>query len=143
MIKRPSLLKVLFYLCSKYLVFFTVLAFLDNRFKTIVLGNNKNADDIALGSFEYFIEILFSTFLFIVILFIPIYLLLKLRSITYILPAFIAIVVVEYFLYEGACSYVHFDIDGILNGILSIVFFFIFFGKFIISLRFAGEKQAI
>jgi hypothetical protein len=115
-------------------VFFIVLAFLDNRYKTIVLDNAKNADDILHGSFEYFLEILFAMFLLILILFIPVYLLFKLNNITYILLAFFAIVIIEYFIYETGESYVHFDIDGVVNGIISVIFFPIFFGKFILSL---------
>ena len=141
MVQKPSFLKVGLYLFTKYLVFFIVLAFLDKRYKTIVLGNAKNADDIVLGSFEYLLEVLFATFLLILVLSIPVYLLFKLNNITCTLLAFFALITVEYFIYEAAASYIHFDIDGVINGFISVIFFPIFFGKFIASLRFAKKNK--
>jgi hypothetical protein len=131
-----------FYLFTKYLVFFIILAFLDNRFKNIVLDNSKDIHDVLIGSFAYSVEVLFAMFLFIFLLFIPIYLILKLNTVIYILMSFLIIVIIEYFVYEAGASFIHLDIDGLINAILSIIFFFAFFGKFIFSLKTVNKNDS-
>jgi hypothetical protein len=134
MTKRPSVLKVLSYLFIKYLTFFLILGFFGDRYKTIILNKPKDSA-IVIASAQYLLEILFASFLLMLILFVPLYLLFKLKRTFYVLPAFIALVIAEYFIYEATCSYIHFDIAGIVNAAISIVFFFIFFWKFIFPLQ--------
>jgi len=131
---KPSFLKIILYLFVKYLVFFTVLAFLDNRYKNIVINNSKYADDIVINSIYYIVEVLFAVLLYIVIFFLPLYLLLKIKNILFLLLAFLLLIIIEYFVYEATSSYIHMDIDGIINEIISFIFFFVFFGKFIVLL---------
>ena len=138
---RPSFANIIFYLFIKYIVFFIVLAFLDDRFKTIVLDNSKDVDDIWINSFFYFFEVLFATFLFILIHIIPLYLILKLRKALYLLPLLFFWVIIEYFIYEAGASYVHFDKAGIINGIISILLLLVFFGKFIFSFKDNDETD--
>jgi len=132
--QRPSFLRTLSFLIVKYILFFIVLGFLDDRYKDIVFNRTKGSD-VVLAGVEYFLEILFTTFLLTLVLFVPFYLLFKLKKTLYILPAFLVLVVAEYFLYEATCSYIHLDIDGIINSVLSVFFFFLFFWKFL----FEGE----
>jgi hypothetical protein len=134
MIQRPSFLKIMFYLFIKYIMFFIVLGFMNNRFKTIVIDKAINNHEMLVLTFYYFIEVLFTTILLVILLIVPLYFLFKLNNPIYCLLAFFLVIILEYFLYESGCSYIHFDIDGIINGIISIIFFPLFFGKFIISL---------
>jgi|ERR1700744_728141 len=136
----PSFLKVLLYLVTKYTVFFIILAFLDDRFKTIVLNNSKDADDVWINSFFYSVEVLLAVFLFTLILIIPLHFLLKIKEIVYLLLAFFAWILIEYLIYEYGASYAHLDLNGIINGIISILLFFVFFGKFIFSLNSINQN---
>ena len=138
---RLSFLKVLLYLVTKYIIFFIILAFLDDRFKTIVLNNSKDNDEVWINSFFYSVEVLWAIFFLTLILIIPLYFLLKVKQIAYLLLAFFAWILIEYFTYEYGASYAHLDLNGIINGVISILLFFVFFGKFIFSL--SGINQNI
>jgi hypothetical protein len=92
--QRPYILKVLFYLLVKYIVFFLVLGFFGDRYKTIILDKAKDSEMI-VASAQYLLEILFASFLLMLILFVPLYLLFKLKRAFYILPAFFALVIAE------------------------------------------------
>jgi hypothetical protein len=135
MTRKPSYSKMLFYLFTKYIVFFIVLGFMDSRFKTIVLDKTINNHQVLTGTFFYAIEILFAVILLVILMILPLYLLFKLNNLIYMLLAFFLLIIFEYFLYEFGASYIHFDINGIINGIISIIFFPLFFGKFIMSLK--------
>jgi hypothetical protein len=135
MAPRPSLLKIGFYLFVKYLVFFTVLGFMDRRFKSLIIDNATTKHGVFINIIYYYIEVLFATFMHILIMIIPVYFLFKLNNLIYIVLAFFVVMIYEYFTYVSMDSYVHFDIDGIVNGIVSIVFFSLFFGRFILSVR--------
>lgn len=135
MAPRPSLLKIGGYLFAKYLVFFTVLGFMDSRFKSLIIDNATTKHGVFINTIGYYIEVLFATFMHILIMIIPVYFLFKLNDLIYIILAFFVVLIYEYFTYVSMDSYVHFDIDGIVNGIISIVFFPLFFGGFMLSVR--------
>jgi hypothetical protein len=139
--RRPSFLNVLLYLFTKYIVVFIILAFLNNRFKNIVIDNSKDTDDIWINSFFYLVEVLWATFLLILILIIPLYLLLRIKETAYLLISFFAWTLIEYFVYEYGTSYVHFDINGIINGSISIILLAAFFGRFIFSLKEINQSN--
>ncbi len=137
---RPSLLKISFYLFTKYLVFFIVLGFLDSRFKTLIIENATTKYELFSNIIGYLIEVLFATVIMIIVLIIPVYFLFKINKTIYIILTFLILIVYEYFSYEYMCSYVHFDVAGIVNCIISIIFFPLFFGKFMLS--FGYNKTA-
>ncbi|GAC1303152.1 MAG: hypothetical protein NVSMB24_08720 [Mucilaginibacter sp.] len=141
MTPRPSLSKIAFYLFTKYLVFYTVLGFMGSRFKTLIMNNATTTYGAFLNAIGYLIEVLFATLVLIVLMIIPVYYLFKLNNLMYIILAFFVVVVYEYFTYESMDSYVHFDIDGIVNGFISVVFLPLFFGRFILSFRHKGSAQ--
>jgi hypothetical protein len=70
--------------------------------------------------------VLWATFLLILVLIIPLYLLLKLKKAIYLLT--------------GA-SYLHFDKAGVINGIISVLLLLVFFGKFIFLFKGANETD--
>lgn len=141
MMRRPPFLNVLLFLFVKYMIFFMVLALLDSRFKTIVLDNSHDVDGVWINSFFYLIEVLWAIFLLILILIIPLYILLKLKNTTYLLISFFAWVIIEYIIYEYGTSYVHLDKNGVIDGIISVLFLFVFFGRYIISLKSNNEGE--
>src|SRR5476651_188868 len=96
-IQKPSFLRILLYLFTKYLTFFIVLGFFGHRYKTFVMGNTKSSDDIVIALFEYFLVILFTTVLLTMILFVPFYLLFKVKRMIYSFLTFMVVIIAEYF----------------------------------------------
>ena len=135
MTRTPSFLKIILYIFTKYMVFFIIYAFLDHRFKIVVLDKTNDVDELMILSFYYFVELIFASVIFTIILFLPIYLVFKLNTMTQILFAFLGVIILEYCVYETTDSYIHLERNGIINSLVSIAFFFVFFGKFIFSLR--------
>ena len=136
MIRKPSKLNVFLYLYIKYIILCVILAFLDNRFKNIVLDNSNGTSEILESSAGYILYCLFAILAIIVFLFIPMYLIFKLKNRALFLAAFIAIIVFECFLYGSIYSDNHWDKQEIINALLSIAFLPLFFWKFIASLRY-------
>lgn len=131
---RPDIKRIALFCVTKYFVFFIILGFLDDRFNTLVIDNSRNSSDIFSNIIGYLIEVIFGTIGFAILLIIPMFFLFKLNA-KLIFPIFLVVVFMEYFMYESMAAYIHFDKDGIVNGIVSIVFFQVFFGRAIVSMR--------
>ena len=126
---KVSWKRISFFIFVKYVAFFFVLALIDKRFYTLVLKTAHNNKEVVLGTIFYVTEVLFVIVLMILILFMPFFILFKLNS-RILYPGFILILFLAYFIYEAGASYVHYDINGIINGLITVLFFFIFFRKY-------------
>lgn len=129
--QKPGLKSLIYYCVTKYLFFFFILAFINDRFKTLVIDAAAESDH---GVFYYFIGyvlyVLFGTIgpAFILLIFMG--LLFEIRDVKFFIPAFFAVLVIEYFNYVKLFSSDNFDninMDGVLNGVISVLFFIGFF----------------
>lgn len=138
MLKPPSILRLCFYLLSKYLVFFLLLGLLNKRYKSIVTDKSANAADVLSGTIYYGIEVLFTITILVILLIGPLILLFRIKNKGYFFLAFGLILILEYLLYESGASYIHFDLNGMLNGLISVIFFWLYFPAYIVKSKPAG-----
>lgn len=127
---RPKFINVVLYLFVKYILFALILAFEDERFKSLVIDNTQNTHEIFMNSLDYLLAVLFFTFCLILIFSLPIYLSLKVKRGIYFTPLIIIIFVAEYFIYTYLASQVDL-MNGVYNAILSLLFLLVFFFKHI------------
>jgi hypothetical protein len=128
---KPKFSNILIFLLIKYMVFFFVLAFIGDRFKLIVINNSENRQELFSNTGYYLLFVLFFTVVIGLILCSPIYFTLKVKNPIYFLLLISAILVVEYFLYTYLSSTKDL-MNGVYNGIISILFLFLFFYRHIV-----------
>ena len=122
---KPSFKNILLYVLFKYLLFYVFLMFKNNDLRLIQLRSLVNFQDWVY----YFWTILFFPILNIILFSIPIYFLFRLKNIIQFLLALGVILILEYFVYVFFSSDKHIDMNGIYNGIISLVIFYFFFYK--------------
>lgn len=120
---------IILFLFIKYIIFSIILAFLDGRFKSLILENSDNSQELIINLIYYIIYILIFSIVSSLLLSIPLYFTFKVKNILF-LVLLTLFIVVEYFSYTYFASQTDL-INGIYNGILSLVLFFIFFYKVI------------
>lgn len=122
---KASFKNILLYILVKYLFFYVVMMFKINDFRYLQLSDLKNGEDW----FLYLWMILFLPVLCMILFSAPIYFSFRLKSIGYFILAIMAIIVAEYFVYVFFTSERHVDMNGIYNGIISFLMFYLFFFK--------------
>lgn len=120
---KPTFYNILFYLFIKYIAFYLYLAFKNNDFYFFEVSNMKY--------FMYWWMLLFLPIVIIFIFSAPIYFSLKIKSPIYFMLLMGAILVAEYFVYVFFTSDKHVDMNGVYNGIISVLFLLLFFFKHI------------
>ena len=135
---QPSFVKVLLYLFVKYVVFFFVLAILNDRFKSLVIDNSENGKDILMNSLSYAGYLIIFTLFLILIFAAPIYFLFQVKSIIVFVSFVLVVSTVEYFLYTYFASQTEL-MNGIYLEIISLLLLFLFFNK-AIKLLFSKNK---
>jgi hypothetical protein len=123
---KPRAFSIFFYLVVKYILFFTVLAFLGGRYKSMVIGNSTNTRELVSNTLWYSIYPILYTVVGAVIFFAPMYYAFKAKSIAYFILYMSIILVAEYFLYTFLASPSD-PINGVYNSALSILLLLIFF----------------
>ncbi len=98
------------------------MAFLEDRFKTMVIDNAQNRLDLFTNVFSYWLYILFHIGIQTLVLVIPFYFSLRVKHIALFIPIVIATFGLEYFFYTWSSSQGH-PMNGLYNGIISIIFF--------------------
>jgi len=98
--------------------------FKNQNYALIRLNDLKNGQDV----FYYLWIFLFLPILFIILFSVPLYFSFKIKNIKYLLILLIAILVLEYMIYTYLASPSDL-INGIYNGVISIMFYFLFFLK--------------
>jgi hypothetical protein len=117
-----------YYLLTKYIIFFSILAFIGNRFKIAVIDNAETFSELVKLTFGYILYILFDVVLLTLIFSYPVYCILKINSGIYSLLLLMIFYVIEFYAY----CYFYSPSDkaiGIYNSIIGIVFLNLFFYK--------------
>jgi hypothetical protein len=122
---KPAFLNILLYLFVKYLVFYVYLMFKNNDYYFLEPGIRDGAD-----LFYYLWLLLFLPFTSILLFSAPIYYSFKLNRAIYFMVLISGVLVAEYFLYTHLASQADL-MNGVYNGILSVLFLFLFFFKHI------------
>jgi hypothetical protein len=135
---KPKFSNVLLFLAVKYIVFFVVLAFIGDRFKSLVVKNSENTRELISNTGYYSLYILLYTFVGVVVFSLPLYFTFKVKSPVYFILLIAAILVVEYLLYTNLAS-TNDLMNGVYNGIVSILFLLLFFYRHIVLIL---RKQA-
>lgn len=130
---KISFLNILLCLLTKYVVFFILLAFIDNRFKTLVIDTAQDGQGIFINSIQYILHVLIFSFVLSLIFSAPLYYSFKTNNIIYFLLIIIGYLVAEYFVYTYLASPKDLT-TGVYNGIISIAFLLFFFYKPISSI---------
>ena len=130
---KPSIFAVSSYLVTKYTIFFSLLAFRDDRFKSIVVDNSASGKEIIEHTFFYCINVLVFIFFLSLIFFAPIYFSFKQKNPIYLILFLILILVIEYFFYTYLASPSDL-VNGAYNVIISILLLLVFFYRHIASL---------
>jgi hypothetical protein len=136
---RPKFSNILLFLFIKYIVFFLVLAFIGDRFKLLVINNSGNRRELFSNTVYYLSYIMIFTVLGILILSGPIYFVLKVKSAICFVLLISGALVGEYCLYTGLASTSNL-MNGVYNGIISILFLLIFFYRHI-TLIFSRQEN--
>lgn len=125
---KPSFRNILLYLFVKYLVFCLILAFRENRFKKLVVNNSQGAQDMATNSFYYVLYVMIFIVALMLVFSAPFYYAFKVKRPVFFALLISVILVVEYLLYTYLAS--PSDVmNGLYNGVISIIFLFVFFFK--------------
>ncbi len=128
---KPKFLNGLLFLVVKYIVFFVVLAFIGYRFKSLVIKNSDNTRELISNTGYYSVYILFYTLVAVMGFSLPIYFTFKVKNPIYFTLLISAILVVEYLLYTHLASTTDL-MNGVYNGIISILFLLLFFYQHIV-----------
>ena len=112
-------------------MFFTLLAFIGDRFKSIVIKNSDNFSEIISNSFYYMIYPLIATIGYALLFSIPFYFAFRVKKAIYFIFTVLSILTAEYFIYSYVDSPSDFR-NGIYNGVLTLLFLTLFFYKKII-----------
>ena len=126
---KPKYLNVVLCFFIKYVAFFICLAFIGNRFKTIVINDSANTREFLMNTMYYAEAILFSTIVFFLPIFpTMIYLSFKVKNRILFSLLIIAVIIAEYSYYTYMASQSNY-LNGIYNGLITILFLAIFFYK--------------
>lgn len=121
---KPTFLKILIYIFVKYLFFYIFMMFKNDNYALVSIGQLDGFQDI----FYYLFIFLSLPIINIIVLSLPIYYSFKVKNIYYFSIAILLILVVEYSLYTYLASQANL-LNGVYNGILSLLFLFIFFSR--------------
>ena len=126
---RLRILNILIYFLVKYFAFYILLMFKNNDFTFLELNNIRNGEDL----FYYLWLLLFLPVVSMIIFSAPIYFSFKVKKGIYFILIIGVILIAEYFLYTYLASQMD-SMNGVYNGIISLLFLFLFFFKAIRSI---------
>jgi len=125
---KPKYLNVLLCFFIKYVVFFICLAFLNDRFKTIVIANSANTPELLRNTMYYSVTVVFAILFFLPIFPTIIYFSFKVKNRILFPLLIITIILSEYYYYTYLASTSDY-LNGIYNGFITILFVALFFYK--------------
>jgi hypothetical protein len=125
---KPSLINIILFWFAKYLGLYVFMMFKNNNYALLIMNTIKDRDDL----FYYLWLFLFLPVVSILIFSVPLYFSFKVKGPIYFTLIVSAILVVEYFLYTSLASQANL-MNGIYNGIITILFLALFFYKYIIK----------
>jgi len=124
---KTTILNILLYFFVKYMAFYTFLMFKDSNFKLLNVNNIKNGADL----FYFLWLLLFLPVVCMIIFTALLYFSFRVKNAVYFFLIIGVTFIAEYFLYVYLTSQKQIDINGVYNGILSILFLLLFFFKHI------------
>jgi len=127
---KPKFLNILLFLFVKYVVFFVILAFIGDRFKSLVIKNSDNTRELISNTGYYSLYILFYTLIGMIVFALPIYFTFRVKSPIFFVLLISAILIAEYFFYTYMASTTNL-MNGVYNGIISILLLLLFFYRHI------------
>jgi hypothetical protein len=96
---KPRFINILLYFLVKYIVFFAIVAFTDNRFKSIVIDNSVNNREFFFNTIFYIIYVLAFSFFPTAIFSVPVYLIFKVKNAFYFVLLMSFMLASEYFIF--------------------------------------------
>jgi hypothetical protein len=126
---KPTYLNITLCFLIKYIVFFSILAFFNSRFKSLVINNAQNTEGFTSNIFYYILYILIFSVISSLIFSIPLFFIFKVKGVYFLLLIGLFLIA-EYFLYTYSASPSDL-MNGVYNLGLSLLFLFVFFYKYI------------
>lgn len=133
---RPSLVNILLFWFVKYLGLYIFMMFKNDNYALLKVNSIRNKEDL----FYYLWLFLFLPVVCMLIFSIPMYYSFRAKSAMYFTFIICAILVVEYFIYTWLASQANL-MNGIYNGIISIIFLTLFFYRYIS--KFYRQSQGL
>jgi hypothetical protein len=126
---RVTFKSILLYILLKYILFYIFLMFKNDNFSLIEFDNLKGGHTLM-----YFLLIMLPLPIISMILFsAPLYFAFKVKNVIYFILIVSAILVAEYFIYTYLASQAD-SMNGVYNGIISLLLLLLFFFKPIFSI---------
>lgn len=126
---KTSFKKILLFFFVKYFIFYIVMMFKNNVFSLIQLNTISNIQDV----FYYCWTFLFYPILCFILFSMPIYFALKAKKPIYFISLMCVVLLSEYSIYTYLDSQLDL-MNGIYNGIISLIMFVLFFFKNIMKI---------
>ncbi len=123
---RPSFIMILLYWFLKYIAFYIFMMFRNKNYALIMVNDLKTGEDL----FMYLWTFLFFPIVCMILFSIPLYFSFKAKAFVYFVLAVFAVLLAEYFIYTHLASQTDL-MNGIYNGIISILFLAFFFFRHI------------
>jgi hypothetical protein len=119
---KPLFIKILLFWLAKYIGFYVFMMFKTGNYAFIKVNEIKTGEDLFYYLWIFLVLPVVCIFLFSV----PMYFIFKLKHFVCYVLIFISVLVAEYFLYTSLASQANL-MNGIYNGIISILFMGLFF----------------
>lgn len=126
---KSTVLNIMIFWFVKYIAFYVLLMFKNDNYALLKVNEIKNGGDL----FYYLWLFLFLPVVCMVIFSAPIYFSLKVKSLSYFALIVVVVLIAEYFFYTWSASQANL-MNGVYNGIISLLFLLLFFFKAISSL---------
>lgn len=123
----PKVFNIILYVLTKYIVFYTVLAVKNSNYYFFKVNEVRNGEDL----FYYLWMLLFLPAIYCLAFLAPLYFTFKVKQPALFTFLIGAIILAEYFVYVYFTSDKHIDMNGVYNGVLSLLFLLIFFYRHI------------
>ena len=123
---KPTILNIFLFWLLKYFVFYIFLMFKNNYYALVMIYEIKNGEDL----FYYLWLILFFPISFMMLFIIPLIYTFKIKNIFLFLLLIVIFLIFEYIIYTKLASTTDL-MNGVYNGIISVIFLFLFFYKHI------------
>jgi len=127
---KPKFFNIIFYFIIKYIIFFTILAFIGNRFKLIVIDSSDNKSDLFYNLLYYSLYPTIIVGVFTLVFSVPLFLLMKMSGGLYFLLMYLLLLTVEYLLYTYLASPSDL-MNGFYNMMIGVLLLLVFFYKYL------------
>jgi|LakMenEpi03Aug12_release.lakeMendotaPanAssembly.Ray.scaffolds.fasta_scaffold64809_4 hypothetical protein len=127
---KPKFFNIIFYFLIKYIIFFAILAFIGNRFKSIVIDSSDNKSELLSNFLYYSLYPTIIVGLFTLVFSIALFLLMKMSRGLYFLLMYLLLLTVEYLLYTYLASPSDL-MNGFYNMMIGVLLLLVFFYKYL------------